>query len=326
MWASVQEDSQRDFCSLLQLRMVLGLKGCGFQPHRSLPSNEVKGTAGSRALSKPAPFRAFAKLLHHQTVFGRSAWSESKCALVIAHELVQPRAMGSARLELVGRSRKAAARKRAERQQVAAVCFRILSTGIEFLLVRTRRNRWTFPKGGVQVGLSHAQSAAIEAYEEAGVHGRIEEAAFAQYTIRKPRNSRSGEALHVIHAYLCEVLRLGEPEELNRNPTWFASAKVKRRLAEGRSAENMAELSRVVDRAVARIRRFPGRSLVGSDPLMRVKFEACEVHLQSRTTRASRISTLHADDQGRNLSVRQFDNTPRRGKILEIRLVQPVRS
>src|SRR5215470_13683772 len=68
-----------------------------------------------------------------------------------------------------------------ERQQVAAVCFRILSTGIEFLLVRTRRNRWTFPKGGVQPGLTHAQSAAIEAYEEAGVHGRIEEATFAQY-------------------------------------------------------------------------------------------------------------------------------------------------
>src|SRR5215467_12359285 len=67
------------------------------------------------------------------------------------------------------------------RQQVAAVCFRILSTGVEFLLVRTRRNRWTFPKGGVQPGLTHAQSAAIEAYEEAGVHGRIEEAAFAQY-------------------------------------------------------------------------------------------------------------------------------------------------
>src|SRR5215470_13183079 len=61
------------------------------------------------------------------------------------------------------------------RQLVAAVCFRLLSTGVEFLLVRTRRGRWTFPKGGTQAGFSHAQSAALEAFEEAGVHGRIEE-------------------------------------------------------------------------------------------------------------------------------------------------------
>jgi 8-oxo-dGTP pyrophosphatase MutT (NUDIX family) len=228
--------------------------------------------------------------------------------------------MGSAKLELVGRSRKAAVRERTERQQVAAVCFRILSTGIEFLLVRTRRNRWTFPKGGIQAGLSRAQSAAIEAYEEAGVHGRIEEAAFAQYTIRKSRNGGSGAALHVVDAYLCEVLRLDEPEELDRNPTWFASAKVKRRLAEGRSAENADELGRVVDRAVARIRRFPGRTLVGNDPLMRVKFEAGEVDLQSRTRRISGIPTLRADGQAQSSSARQFDSTPHRGKILELRL------
>jgi 8-oxo-dGTP pyrophosphatase MutT (NUDIX family) len=234
--------------------------------------------------------------------------------------------MGSAKLELVGRSRKATVRERAERQQVAAVCFRILSTGIEFLLVRTRRNRWTFPKGGIQAGLSQAQSAAIEAYEEAGVHGRIEEAAFAQYMIRKSGNNGAGQGFHLVHGYLCEVLRVGEPEEPNRNPTWFASAKVKRRLAEGRSAESADELGRVVDRAVARIRRFPGRNLVGNDPLMRVKFEAGEAHLQSRTRRTSRIPTLHADGQAQNSSARQFDTTPPRGKILELRLVQPGRS
>jgi len=53
--------------------------------------------------------------------------------------------------------------------------------GIEFLLVQTRGGRWIFPKGGVERGLTRAQSAALEAFEEAGVHGRIEAAAFARY-------------------------------------------------------------------------------------------------------------------------------------------------
>jgi 8-oxo-dGTP pyrophosphatase MutT (NUDIX family) len=236
--------------------------------------------------------------------------AESSCALAIVNELVHPHAM---RFETPGLVRRATREiLSSERQQVAAVCFRILSTGVEFLLVNTRRSRWTFPKGGVEPGLTYAQSAAIEAYEEAGVHGRIEENAFAQYQNGK---LRSGER-QIIHAHLCEVLRLGEPEELNRNPTWFPPAKAKRRLAEGRTAENASELARVVDRAVARIRRFPGRNLVGNDPLMRVRFEAEEFQLQ-RSDRSSILQAVrHANDAPTKLTRAQ-----NRGKILELRPV-----
>jgi len=54
-------------------------------------------------------------------------------------------------------------------EQVAAVCYQISKRGLEFLLVRTRNGRWTFPKGSVESGLTHAQAAALEAFEEAGV-------------------------------------------------------------------------------------------------------------------------------------------------------------
>src|SRR5438270_2298976 len=70
-------------------------------------------------------------------------------------------------------------------EQVAAVCYRLRGSQIEFLLVQTDAGRWTFPKGNAEPGLTQAQSAALEAFEEAGVHGRIEEAAFARYTRRK---------------------------------------------------------------------------------------------------------------------------------------------
>jgi 8-oxo-dGTP pyrophosphatase MutT (NUDIX family) len=236
--------------------------------------------------------------------------AESSCALAIVNELMQPHAM---RFETPGLVRRVNREVQySERQQVAAVCFRILSTGVEFLLVNTRRNRWTFPKGGVEPGLTYAQSAAIEAYEEAGVHGRIEETAFAQYKNGKLRNGERQE----IYAHLCEVLRLGEPEELNRNPTWFPPAKAKRRLAEGRTAENASELARVVDRAVARIRRFPGRTLVGNDPLMRVRFEAGEFQLQRSDRSAILQGVRHSNNMPANSARPQ-----NRGKILELRPV-----
>ena len=142
-------------------------------------------------------------------------------------------------------------------EQVAAVCYRISKRGLEFLLVRTRGGRWTFPKGSVESGLTHAQAAALEAFEEAGVHGRIEEAAFARYIRIKPGRDRHAPQIEiVINAHLCEVSRLAAPEEAGRNPTWFSAEKAKRRLHQDRPADYGDDLARIVDRAVARIQRF----------------------------------------------------------------------
>src|SRR6266851_9640348 len=162
-------------------------------------------------------------------------------------------------------------------EQVAAVCYRIRGTGIEFLLVRTRKGRWTFPKGGAESGLTYAQAAALEAFEEAGVHGRIEEASFARYRRGKRGNTReSANVETVVHAHLCEVLRLGA-QELNRNRTWFSPEKAKAELRESRTSDNGADLARVVDCAVARIERLRKGAGVATDGLQKVQFEAGEV-------------------------------------------------
>jgi 8-oxo-dGTP pyrophosphatase MutT (NUDIX family) len=135
-------------------------------------------------------------------------------------------------------------------EQVAAVCYRVRRSGIEFLLVQTRGGRWTFPKGGAEPGLTHAQAAALEAFEEAGVHGRMEEAAFAQYVRRK----NAGRV--TVSAHLCEVSRLDPPQESNRNRTWLSPDDAKTRLRADRASECGAELARVVDRALTRIQRL----------------------------------------------------------------------
>ncbi len=194
-----------------------------------------------------------------------------------------------------------------ERQQVAAVCYRMSKRSIEFLLVQTRGGRWIFPKGGVESGLTHAQAAALEAIEEAGVHGRMEEIPFAHYFRRQREtrstkkntrsSSRSSEPVLAVATHLCEVTRLEPPQEADRNPTWFSTEKAKQRLLEDRAPEFGAELARVVDRASARIRRLHGGSSPGpvhamlgysklgyselvharKDALQEVRFEAFEL-------------------------------------------------
>jgi 8-oxo-dGTP pyrophosphatase MutT (NUDIX family) len=187
----------------------------------------------------------------------------------------------------VDRSAKSAPKSRIAkgRQQVAAVCYRVEKPGIEFLLVQTRDGRWIFPKGGVEPGLTHAQSAALEAVEEAGVHGRIEEMPFARYFRRRPDPKTpvdSNSAEHAVTAYLCEVSRLEPPQESNRNPTWFSAAKAKQRLLKDRAPEFGAELARVVDRALSRIQRLQSvrntnlESRMHCDALQKVRFEAFE--------------------------------------------------
>jgi 8-oxo-dGTP pyrophosphatase MutT (NUDIX family) len=151
-------------------------------------------------------------------------------------------------------------RKLCECEQVAAVCYRVRSSGIEFLLVQTRGSgRWTFPKGSAEPGLTHAQAAALEAFEEAGVHGRIEELSFTRYIRRKRGDARNSAARSAkqpaINAHLCEVLRLSPAQESKRNRTWFSAEDARRRLREGRNSDDWAEFTRVVDKAVARIQR-----------------------------------------------------------------------
>jgi len=141
-----------------------------------------------------------------------------------------------------------------ERIHVAAVCFRLKGSELEFLLVRTRSGRWTFPKGGVDGDATNADAAAREAYEEAGVKGRIEFHPFHWYFHSKRDRLRARRTVVSVHAHLCEVERLVSPKEGHRDPTWFSADKARRRLRENRNPELATEVIQVIDRAVIRIR------------------------------------------------------------------------
>jgi 8-oxo-dGTP pyrophosphatase MutT (NUDIX family) len=149
-------------------------------------------------------------------------------------------------------------------KQVAAVCYRLREGEIEFLLVRTRRGRWTFPKGGSEAGLAQSEAAAAEAFEEAGVQGRIEETSFTSYRRGKLASGKESVVRIVVNAYLFEVERAASPQELNRNPTWFSPDNAKLQMREDRHSENGAELARVIDCAVRRIQRLHNQRAAGT--------------------------------------------------------------
>jgi 8-oxo-dGTP pyrophosphatase MutT (NUDIX family) len=202
-------------------------------------------------------------------------------------------------------------RKLSECEQVAAVCYRVRSSGIEFLLVRTRSGgRWTFPKGSAEPGLTHAQAAALEAFEEAGVHGRIEEAAFARYVRRESDSvrksaGRSGKKL-AVNAHLCLVSRLSTPKESERNRTWFSVEDAKCRLGEGRTRSEGTGFARVVDRAVERIQRLSaGTGMVDRRQADRPQQDQSPPHIPQKDALQKVQFESFAEDRGREASFMQ---------------------
>jgi phosphohistidine phosphatase len=139
--------------------------------------------------------------------------------------------------------------------QVAAVCYRRASDAPRFLLVRTSGGRWTFPKGHIEPGLSRAAVAAQEAFEEGGVRGQVDPRPFHIY-LHKKRSLRAwGPGKVRVFAFLLEVERVVTPGEVHRMPRWFTPEAAKERLGRNRPAKYNRSLTRVIDRAVERIRR-----------------------------------------------------------------------
>ncbi|MBP1876335.1 8-oxo-dGTP pyrophosphatase MutT (NUDIX family) [Ensifer adhaerens] len=74
------------------------------------------------------------------------------------------------------------------RQQCGALCFRYKEGGseIEVLVITSRESRrWIIPKGWPMKGKKPYEAAAIEAWEEAGVRGKVKKKSVGSYTYLK---------------------------------------------------------------------------------------------------------------------------------------------
>lgn len=120
------------------------------------------------------------------------------------------------------------------RTQFGALCWRMHRGRVEVLLITSRdTGRWVIPKGWPIAGKTPAQSAAQEAWEEAGVTGVGDEVALGLYAYDKTRKSK--EALPcVVSVYPLRVDALAKrfPERKERRRRWFPSEKAAKLVAE----------------------------------------------------------------------------------------------
>lgn len=108
------------------------------------------------------------------------------------------------------------------RQQVGALPIRWIGDELRVLLVTSRETqRWIIPKGWRMRGRSNAEAAAQEAFEEAGVRGRVGPKPIGRYVYAKRRPGGVEDCK--ITTYLLEVSEELEvfPEMAERGRAWF---------------------------------------------------------------------------------------------------------
>ena len=116
--------------------------------------------------------------------------------------------------------------------QVGAIC---RQPGSEKVLLITSRDtgRWVIPKGWPMGGRSLAHAALQEAWEEAGVRGRVDMAEMGRF--RYDKQQASGFVLPVeVALYPVQVMELADdfPECDERQRQWFAPAEAADHVAE----------------------------------------------------------------------------------------------
>ncbi|SHI43551.1 8-oxo-dGTP pyrophosphatase MutT, NUDIX family [Ruegeria lacuscaerulensis ITI-1157] len=109
-------------------------------------------------------------------------------------------------------------------RQAAALCFRLRADGPQTLLISTRgTGRWIIPKGWPIDGLSGSETAAREAWEEAGVSGSCAADSIGHFSFVKRRKD-VGQVMCRARVYPLRVTALSDdyPEAGQRRREWFS--------------------------------------------------------------------------------------------------------
>jgi len=119
------------------------------------------------------------------------------------------------------------------RVQFAALPYRHGSDGVEYLLITSRdTGRWILPKGWPVKNADVRDSVMREAWEEAGIIGRMHGESAGEFSYDKNLPAHSLHCRVVI--YPVQVLRLADsfPEKAERKRKWFSAALAGRRVQE----------------------------------------------------------------------------------------------
>lgn len=120
------------------------------------------------------------------------------------------------------------------RSQFGALCYRVKRGKVQVLLITSRRRgRWIVPKGWPMDRRTPAQSAAQEAWEEAGVTGEAHDRCLGLFSYAKQYQGM-GTLPCVVMVYAVQVARLSArfPERGQRRRKWFSLKKAATKVSE----------------------------------------------------------------------------------------------
>ena len=112
------------------------------------------------------------------------------------------------------------------RTQFAALCYRIKNEKVQFCLVTSRRSgRWIVPKGWPMNGQTPMDAAATEAFEEAGVRGKIEPRPIGVFSYYKVHSKNELPCIAVVYPLKVKKVLRTWPEHKERNRKWLPRKK-----------------------------------------------------------------------------------------------------
>ena len=120
------------------------------------------------------------------------------------------------------------------RTQYGAICWRKTGGRFDVLLITSRETgRWVIPKGWPTKGLSAAGCAEREAWEEAGVEGKVSKNCLGLFSYQKVLvQAQSMLCVVSIYGLRVEKLLRRYPEQRQRQRKWFAAGEAARLVAE----------------------------------------------------------------------------------------------
>ena len=139
-------------------------------------------------------------------------------------------------------------------KQVAALCWRACGKdGTEILLITSLNSkRWILPKGWLMEGLSAAESAAREAFEEAGVAGKIGGKPIGSYHYLKEKKDGGGVPCRVdVFALQVTAQMEAWPEKGAREIAWLPLKQAAVRVSEPGLRELLRTFNRTRKQPIA---------------------------------------------------------------------------
>lgn len=119
--------------------------------------------------------------------------------------------------------------------QAGAIPYSVIDGEVQVLLITSRGSgRWLIPKGNIDPGLTPAQAAAKEAYEEAGIRGTITtDTPLGFFTSFKSLKSGEEKPVTVeVYALLVDRQLKRWPESKQREACWMSATDAARSVKE----------------------------------------------------------------------------------------------